>query len=145
MNGSNEALWLVTEVFWMLLMYQLHDILVTHLKLGNFLILTFSTNFFFGSAAILDELLADKMLLGWFIFLKVFLLYQFFVCFQWLCMLVQLRTHREINNTHNYPRLYEIVQASDGSYKNMERKLMQDGCLMASAMTAVNILRYFFR
>lgn len=94
------------EVFWMFLIYQLHDILVTQLKLSNFLILTFSTNFFFGNAAIIDELLADKLLLSWFIFLKVFLIYQFFVCFQWLCMLVQLRTHREINNTQNYPKLY---------------------------------------
>lgn len=82
------------EVFWMFLIYQLHDILATHLKISNFLILNFSNNFFFGNAAIIDELLNNKVLLTWFIFLKIFLIYQFFVCFQWLCMLVQLRTHR---------------------------------------------------
>jgi hypothetical protein len=64
------------------------------------LLLNFSNNLFFGNAAIIDELLNTNLtLLVWFIFVKIFLIYQFFCLFQWLSMLILNRTHREINNT----------------------------------------------
>jgi hypothetical protein len=58
-------------------------------------ILNFSSSHFFGNAAIIEQLYkTDILMFVWFIFLKVFLLYQFFCLFQWVAMMVLSRTYR---------------------------------------------------
>jgi hypothetical protein len=124
----------------------LHRILVTHLKLGSLFILNFSSSYFFGNAAILDELYNnDKLLLAWFIFLKLFLLYQFFCLFQWVAMMVLGRTYREINNTEKYKRLYRVVKTSDGNFKSQEIRLLEKGFCLGGVRGIVSAIRYFLR
>jgi hypothetical protein len=84
-------------------------------------------------------------MLAWFVFLKVFLIYQFFCCFQWVAMMVLQRTYREINNTEKYKRLYRVVKTSDGNFKNQEIRHMEKGFCRGIASGISSALKYFLR
>ena len=64
--------------------------MVKHLHLN-----ALSSNWFFSNASIIDSLYSNSLFaqLLQYSYIKVFLAYQFFVVFQWLCMLVLSRTH----------------------------------------------------
>ncbi len=144
-SKNNEVFWFFIEVFWYFLLNQMGNILITHLKLTNLLVFNFSSSSFFSFAAIIDELVSSSnwLVLGWFLFLKVFLLYQFFCLFQWASMMVLYRTYREINNTEKYKRLYRVVKTNDGNYKHQEIKLFDDGFVTGTIVGIIRVLRYF--
>lgn len=145
-NQSNEIFWFLIETYWLFVLYQYERIFTDSLRYGDLLLLNFSNSTFFGNAAIVEKLLdTDFNLFLWFAFLKIFLVYQAFCCFEWLCMLVLSRTHKEINNTQNYPRLYRVVKTSEGGYKNQEIKLLEKGFIPGLFMGIRNILQYFFK
>lgn len=79
----------------------MHDLFYDSLKVGNLKILAYSSNFFFGNAAVVEELCNSQeyLLLFVFLFLKLFMVYQFCCLFQWMYMLVLNRTYQEANHT----------------------------------------------
>jgi ABC-type protease/lipase transport system fused ATPase/permease subunit len=116
----------MTELVWFWLIYNMHGLLYDSLKIGNLKLMAFSSNFFFGNAAVIDELFSSEEYptLGVFLYLKIFMIYQFFCVFQWLYMLVLNRTYQEANHSERYVRLYRIGKTHDGSYKSQEIRLM---------------------
>lgn len=124
----------------------MHSVFYDTLQVGSLNILAMSNNVFFGNAAIVDSMLdsSQYVLLALFVYLKVFMVYQFCCLFQWAYMLVLNRTYREANQTERYTRLYLIGKANDGSYKTMEIRLMEKGLIGAIAHGIKNTLAYFF-
>ena len=125
----------------------MHSLFVDYLKVHSLKILTFSTNFLFGNAAILDYLVQNEKyyLLALFAYLKFFLLYQFCCVFQWIYMLVLSRTYREANYSERYTKLYKISRTTEGSYKSQEIRLMENGLVPGVAEGLKNMVKYFFR
>jgi hypothetical protein len=78
-------------------------------------------------------------------YLKLFVAYQFCCLFQWGYMLVLNRTYREANYSERYPRLYQIGQTNDGSYKSQEIRLMEKGLIKGLCKGINNAIMYFFR
>jgi hypothetical protein len=58
-------------------------------------------------------------------------------------MMVLYRTHREINNTEKYKRLYRVVKTLDGNYKHQEIKILDDGVVTGTIVSIIRVLRYF--
>ena len=120
--------------------------LYTSLQVHSLKILTFSSSILFGNAAIVDYLWAsgDYFTLAIFVYLKIFLIYQFLCLFQWVYMLVLSRSYQEANHSERYTRLYKICRTSDGSYKSQEIRLMENGLCKGIVSALFNVFSYFF-
>lgn len=84
---------------------------VDELKFSRLIVNNFSGNMLFEVGIILETLYGlNSLLLCWFIYLKIFLVYQFLCLFEIFYAMVLNRTLSEVNQTEKHKHLYRIVQ-----------------------------------
>lgn len=143
---ANQVFWFMLEGLWMALLWWLKTIIEDHAGHNSLLVSNLSSRWVFGWAAMLEWAWAQSPLTAaWLVYLWLYTVYQFCCCFELVAMMVLNRTHMQINNTQNYPHLYRVVRASDGSFKSQEVRLMEGGFFKGVYLGLRNALLYFFR
>mgnify|MGYP003691644761 CR=1 FL=1 len=141
MNHSNESLWFISELFWFLILVKMFD----HFSLDQ-------------------EFMTQETIPGWILPFRLMILYaqksewlgfamviitltclvhSFAYLLELFGIIAMGRTYQQVNHTEKYEHLYRVVKLKDGTLRNKEIRIFEDGFFIGLLRIVKNAIKFF--